>query len=488
MLVGHRARFPTELSKGICLMKTRCIALCCALALVASACGSRLSDGELQAGAGTGSGSGTGTPSATTGDASKGPGIAKGAGGPKIGTLPVPCGKGTGTPKPPPAGTEGVTADTIKIAVISDKSGQVKVPTASIEESMKAFVKFCNDFGGINGRKLELKAIDSKLFSHLEATKEACASGIFAIVGSGSVTDNQGAQAMVDCKLIEVPAYSVTAAKSLSDRLVEPLPNPTNQFNVGPAIWVKKKYPKAIKKAAILHGDIDAVNVQAKRVVEAYKHEGFKFVYDKKTAVIQENYASEVRAMKAQGIKYVTMVSATQEVVKLLHDMKTQNFKPEIIDLGQQYYDPDLLSEPDAAEGAIVQLNTVPFEEESKSPALAAYQAAYKQVGSDVKPTSLGVQSFSAGLLFATAVKAAGDDLTRENVLAELKKIKKWDGGGLHFPGNAGSNAVSTCFMYSVVKNGKFVRLHPSKATEFDCKDSYAYDLKGDYGTGAKAP
>jgi hypothetical protein len=89
--------------------------------------------------------------------------------------------------------------------VISDKAGQVKVPTASIEESMQAFVDWCNGLGGVNGRTLALTKIDSKLFNHLEATREACNAGVFAIVGSGSVTDNQGAQEMVDCGLVEVP-------------------------------------------------------------------------------------------------------------------------------------------------------------------------------------------------------------------------------------------------------------------------------------------
>lgn len=195
-------------------MKTRSIALCCALALLASACGSRLSDEELATGGGTGGGAGGGASGAAA--PASNAGITKGAGGPKVGTLAVPCGKGTGAPKAPPKGTVGITADAIKIAVISDRAGQVKVPTISIEESMQAFVDFCNGFGGINGRKLELTKIDSKLFSHLEATQEACDSKVFAIVGSGSVTDNQGAQAMVDCDLIEVPAYTVTAAKGLA--------------------------------------------------------------------------------------------------------------------------------------------------------------------------------------------------------------------------------------------------------------------------------
>lgn len=470
-------------------MKTRSIALFCVLMLVASACGSRLSDDELSTGGGTGGDGGT----AGTGDATKGPGISKGTGkgtdtGPKVGTLPVPCGKaaGGGAAKAPAGKVPGVTADTIKIAVISDRAGQVKVPTISIEESMRAFVGFCNSFGGINGRQLDLTTIDSKLFNHLEATKEACNAGVFAIVGSGSVTDNSGAQAMVDCDLIEVPAYTVTAEKSLSDNVVAPLPNPTTSFNVGPARWVKKEHPKAIKKAAILHGAIEAVDVQAERVKAAYEEQGYDFTYDKRTSVIQESYTSEVKAMKDKGIEYVTIVSATTEAVKLLRDMKTQGFEPEVVDLGQQYYDPDLLKEP-GAEGAIVQLNTVPFEEKDDSPALQAFLAAYDKVeGDKPEPASLGVQSFSAGLLFATAAKAAGPDLTRDSVLAELKKVKKWDGGGLHFEADPGDNAVSTCFMYDVVKGGKFERLQPKKATEFDCDKDYAYKLKKPYGPGAK--
>ena len=470
-------------------MKTRSTALLCAFALVLAACGSRLSDDDLASGAGTGGGPAVTTPAGT---GSSGAGITEGPddSGPKVGTLPVPCGEaeGGGAPAAPTGGDPGVSADAIKIAVISDRAAVVKVPTASIEESMQAFVDFCNGFGGINGRKLELLKIDSKLFSHLEATKEACDAGVFAIVGSGSVTDNQGAQQMVDCDLIEVPAYTVTAAKGLSDRLVAPLPNPTDFYNVGPARFMKEEHPDAVKKAAIIHGKIDAVDVQARRVKKAYEAQGFTFVYDKQTEVVQENYVAEAKAMKDAGVEYFTMVSSTQETVKMLHDMKTQGFEPEVLDLGQQFYDPEMLAEP-GAEGAYVLLNTVPFEEKADSKALQAYLAAYDAVDSKGKPepTSLGVQAFSAGLLFATATKAVGDDLTRANVLAELKKVKKWDGGGLHFVSNPGDNHVATCFMYARIVKGEWVRYHPKKATTWTCDEDYAFDLQDDYGGGAKA-
>lgn len=457
--------------------------LCCAVALLAAACGSRLSDDELATGGGTGGGSAAASSSGGAGGTGSA-GITEGEGGPKIGSLSVPCGEGEEPPTAPAGDVPGVTADTIEIAVISDKAGQVKVPTASIEESMQAFTDWCNGFGGINGRKLELTKIDSKLFSHLEATKEACNAGVFAIVGSGSVTDNQGAQAMVDCGLIEVPGYTATAAKGLSDNMVQPLPNPSNFYPIGGALWVKQQHPEAVKKSAILYSGIETAKVQAERIKLAYEAQGYDFVYDKETGVVQESYATEASEMKAKGVEWVTMVSATSETAKLLRDMKTQGFEPEVIDLGQQYYDPDLLKEP-GAEGAIVQLNTVPFEEVDDSPALQAYMEAYDKVGAKVDPTSLGVQSFSAGLLFATAAKSVGNDITRDSVLAALKDIHTWDGGGLHFLADPGANKSSNCFMYMEVVDGKFERLWPEEPTTFDCDDSYRYDLEDDFGGGA---
>lgn len=467
-------------------MKIRLIALCCVLALLAAACGSRVKD-DLGAADGAGSSSGGGSGATPTTAGGDGGGDATDANG--FGTLANPCGPAeSGTPAEPTAKDDGVSKDAIKIAVISDRAGTVKVPTISIEESMVAFTEWCNGFGGVNGRKLELTKIDSKLFSQLEATREACDDKVFAIVGSGSVTDNQGAQAMVDCKLIEVPAYTVTPDKGLSDRLVAPLPNPTYSYNSGPARYMKKQFPDAIKKAAIVHGNIEAVNIQAARVKEAYEKMGYTFIYDKQTDVIQESYASEAKAMKDAGVEYFTMISATSETAKMLRDMKTQGFEPKVIDLGQQFYDTDLLAEP-GAEGAHVLLNTVPFEEASDSPALQAFLDAYEGSSAPNKPdpTSLGVQSFSAGLLFATALKAAGDDLTRDNVLAELKKIKEWDGGGLHYTTDPGDNAGSDCFMYDRVEGGKFVREFPTEAATFECDPDYPIELTGDYGKGASA-
>lgn len=121
------------------------------------------------------------------------------------------AGKGD-QPRRAAGGTPGVTQDTIKIAVI-DRAGQVKVPTASIEESMQSLRGLVQR---LRHQRAQARAHQDRLQAdgHLEATKEACNAGVFALGGSGSVTDSQGAQAMVDCGLVEVPAYTATAARA----------------------------------------------------------------------------------------------------------------------------------------------------------------------------------------------------------------------------------------------------------------------------------
>ena len=52
----------------------------------------------------------------------------------------------------------------------------------------------------------------------------------------------------------------------------------------------------------------------------------------------------------------------------------------------------------------------------------------------------LGMQTASAFMLWATAAKACGSDLTRECVLNEADGIDEWTGGGLHVPSDPGVN------------------------------------------------
>ncbi len=372
-----------------------------------------------------------------------------------------------------PTDTPGVSEDTIRIGVISDRENpSVPLPTVGIEEAQKAFVEFCNEAGGINGRRLELVTYDSQITATDDVTKQACDDDLFALVGSGSVQDQLGIETREGCGLPEVAAYSATTSRAESEDFFSSVPGlSATEYNVGPCLRIAEEHPEAVKKAAMLYTDLPAAATRGQQIVEACTEQaGFEFVVEEGIPFGTASFSSVVAQMKDAGVEYFNMVSATSETLAVLREMDTQGVDVEVIDLGQQYYDPALGSEA-LADGAYVLSNTAPFSEADSNPTLRLYQEQLAEVGGT--QSTLGVQGFSAGLLFATAAKSLGNDLTRENLVAALEDITEWDGGGLNIVGSPGTNETIDCFLYLRVEGGDFVREHPDEG--YDCDPSYIY-------------
>jgi ABC-type branched-subunit amino acid transport system substrate-binding protein len=399
-----------------------------------------------------------------------------------VGTLESPCGRA----EPAHGATDrGVTDTTITIGVISDKSGVVAVPTAGVDGSVDAFVAFCNSLGGIHGRRLVLKHYDSKILNEGDAMKQACDDDIFALVGSGSVQDDQGAVTMVRCNLVEVAAYTATYVKGLSPRVFSPVPNPGTSYAVGPGIFVAKRFPDAVKKAGILWPNLPVSRTQAARQRDAYERAtGFRFIYANPTDVLVQDWGPIVSVLKDRGVEWVTDVNTLSEMQHLLQAMNDAGWKPTVVDLGQQYYDQSLPGKP-GTDGALVLTNTAPFEEKDRNPALQVYLRWLQRASPSTPPTTLGVQAFSAGLLFAQAARALGSDLTRDGLIGALKRVEHWDGGGLQAPANPGDNVGLNCFLYMRVDGDKFVRYWPKRSTDgtngFDCNPDYSIPMTTRY-------
>lgn len=387
-----------------------------------------------------------------------------------LGTLENPCSEGDGGSVP--SDTPGVTDDTIRIGVISDRENPtVALPTVGIQEAVEAFVQFCNEAGGINGRTIELETYDSAIGSTADVTKQACADDLFALVGSGSVQDQQGIEDRVGCGLPEVAAYSATTDRAGSEDFFSPVPGLSDtEFNVGACRWIADQFPEAVTKAAMVYTDLPAASERGRQIVDACEAEaGFEFVIEAAVPFGETNHGPLVSEMADKGVQYFTGVSASSETLGVLEAMSVQGIELEVLDLGQQYYETDI-AEADVADGAYVQSNTVPFSEADTNPLLRLYLDYLEQ--NDGTPSSLGVQAFSAGLLFATAAASLGDDLTRESLVEALEGITEWDGGGLNMPGNPAENQMSGCFMYMRVTDGDFVREYPEADNEnggFDC-------------------
>src|SRR5690606_18136133 len=159
-------------------------------------------------------------------------------------TLPTPCGEGDAAG----ATDQGVTDDAIAISTIADPGAQA-VPglNLGVHQAMTAFVEYCNSLGGINGRPLELTLLDAAIFNYNQVVQEAC-EGSFALVGGGGTLDETGAQTAIDCGLVDVAGFTISPDKAEADRVYQPLPNATYQFNVGAARRIVEEHPEAAER------------------------------------------------------------------------------------------------------------------------------------------------------------------------------------------------------------------------------------------------
>lgn len=489
-------------------MKIRITVVVLALALVAVGCGTRVKEdtvamgngvlggvpGENASKGGSGGFSNTGpSTSATPGGAASTPATAPVE---MFGGIENPCGPATKGPNK--ASDKFVTESQIDVTTIADPGGPKPGLNQGVFDSMEAFATWCNSFGGIHGRKLKVSLKDAGIVKYKEMVAEACADS-FALVGGIGTFDQGGAQDAVDCGLVNVPAAAVSAEQTGADRTYQPLPNLPNSYSVGSGRWVKDTFPGVADKASTLYSKFSITESQSNKLVEAYEQLGYKFIYRQSANINETNWGPLVVSMKNQGVKYTTLTSSFEEIIPLQKEMANQNYHPEITELEANFYNqkyPEQASQQGAdTTGTYVKVTIWPFEEKDQKPAMKQYLDILTKTKPDAIPELLGVQAFSAGLLFATAAKNLGPDLTRDGLMAELKKIHAWDAGGLHGVSDPGGHVATTCFVMMKVEGSGFKRAFPlpdkdkaiyDKGNGWSCPEDGRVDLKGDYGTGAK--
>ena len=446
------------------------LVLALTLALVTTAaCGSRVDEPSTIAGGAGGNGGG----------GAGGGGGGGGESGPPA-DAEAPCGPGDASG----ATDTGVTDDTIAIATIQDIGGPRPGLFQANLDAMNAFVAYCNELGGILGRELELTAYDSRISEHRSTTAQACDSA-FALVGQSVAIDSAGAQVGVDCGIPDIPAFAVETQHAGATNVVQPLPNPPTLLNVGPERYVKREFPAAAKHAAMFFISAGPSSITAEKRVKGFEEIGFNFDVNSQTELNELNWGPFVEQIRSNDVQYVTSVSELDNPVNLAKELRTQGVEVEIFELDQVAYDPALIEKGgDVVEGVHVVVSTVPFEEAETSDEMQRFLFWLEETDAKAaNPSALSVQGWSAGQLFATAAKNLGSNLTREGLLEELRKIKEWDGHGIHAPANPGDNLVTQCFIYLKGEGGEFVREYPKEG--FSCDKKNVVEVEYDFPKGA---
>ena len=386
----------------------------------------------------------------------------------------------------------GVTADTIRIAVVADVDNPI-LPGIfkSAVDGVNGAVKTINKSGGIAGRKLQVDFIDSKLNPNeaRNAIIKACQQD-FAMVGTAALflTDVQD---LVSCQDIKGNAsglpdfgaivagtaeacaptsFPVLASGTICDTLTQ---NPqTYQGNMGAAKFLLKKFGN-LHGAFVVGNDTKPGYNAGYVLAETVAAAGIK--QDQNVALSarapQSVYTPVVSKMKQDGSNFAYGGAQASGNVQWRSEAQLQGLDPKTVWLcSSACYVKAFTDAGSAVDGNYVALPFLPFEDAKFSQPMKNF---VKAVGAD-KVESYSLYGYSATLAFQQAVQAAvkaggNNNVTRTAVVDGAKTLTAFNAGGLLGTANLGQKKLSPCYVLMQIENGKWSRVNPTKPGTFSC-------------------
>lgn len=425
----------------------------------------------------------SGSPAGSDTDAtSGGPASAASA---DFGTTEVACGPNK-TGEELTASDQGVTADSISLATVSDV-GYAGRPGLNQElfDASEVFAEWCNDLGGINGRKIKVDKRDAALTNYKAMMSESCTTD-FAVVGGGGVFDEAGQEERLTCLLPNFPGYVVSAQARDADLTFQAVPNRTTIQNAGAIQWLKKKFPESIDKVAVMTGAIPSLQLVSNQFKEELGQAGMKIVDEQTYNPLGEaTWTPFAQGLKQKDIRGLVFVGEPDNLAKHLQAMDSIDFTPDWILLTANFYDQKLA---DLAGDSLKNIYLIMFNPsfDADNPAMKKYLALFDEYKPKGKAKAvLGLNSFASWILFAQAASECGVDLTRKCLVEQASTITEFDAGGLQVPGNPAEGKPSTCFSLITATDGKFSQVDlGEKDSIYDCSEDNIVTLKNDYGKG----
>lgn len=384
-------------------------------------------------------------------------------GGPRagdFGDLTEVCGPGNGSG----ATDVGVTDERIRVGTIADPGAEI-APGVNQElfDAAEAFVAWCNEAGGILGRQLEVDLLDAALVDYLPRVLEACEQDL-ALVGGGGVFDDTGTAQRVACGLPDFNAITASPLAADADLLVEAIPNPSGSFDPTTYSLVERDL-SGPPRVGVLWFNAPQGQANADKALAAIDQLGWDVVYTSPYNLMGEvSWGPFVQSMRDAGVNLLLFFAEPAGVVALQQAMAEQGWYPEVTFLDPSHYNGRYLATgADNARNTLIWLRVHPFEEADENPATRRYLDVLAEEVPGAEPSFLGVQAFSAWLLFAQSAKACGSELTRECLWDEAQQVREWTGGGLHVPTDPTSKEPSSCAVLLRVTPDGYVRHTPDE-------------------------
>ncbi|GAA4486482.1 hypothetical protein GCM10023094_42970 [Rhodococcus olei] len=389
-----------------------------------------------------------------------------------FGTLASPCGKGDAKG----ATEQGVSDTEIKIG-FGDDRGYAQSPGLNKEmsDAVSAMIDWCNEQGGINGRKIVGTDYDAAMTQANTVMQEACRSQ-FMMVGHGFAMDATAEQTRVACNMAAVPGFTVSPDAASGPMSYQGVPFPVDYANGAAWFQMAQLHPDMLNDFDLVGSTMPAIITSLAKTRQMAEAAGFKL----KDCGVTLNYQGEpsyvpfAEKYKQCGVKGL-WTSRSPVPAEFNFFKAVDQVGLDAIVFGEATWYGNAAQTFNKESGVLNGLNAdmtfQMLENADKVPAVRKYLDLVSAKGG--KTALLGMQSTSSFLLWATAAKECGSTLTRQCMVTELSKIHQWDGGGLHAVTDPGKNMPAKCGLMTELQGGDYSQVYPRDTAQFQCDDKY---------------
>jgi ABC-type branched-subunit amino acid transport system substrate-binding protein len=380
-------------------------------------------------------------------------------------------------PASPGGGTTGITANSVTIGQLADVSGPVPGLFQGAENGLAAWAAYVNSTGGINGRKVNVKFVDSGLncTNYTNGIKNLAGES-FALVGTFSLVDACGEQTLkANPGLPDIEAAILNPALDPYPNVWSPLPS-TPGASTSVYQYVKDKFGlSAVQHTASLWGSPDQFTFAEQS--NAMKAIGYKIIYNRGFSPLETNYTADILRMKNEGVQVVDETNdAVGNIADFLNQSAQQNFHPKAVINGTAYDTSffKLLGNPSYASNLVIDLEGALYlgQDASQVPEIGTMTQWLQKTKPGASMNLFVVDGWAAGLLFGQALEKAGSNPTQAGLTSALKGITSFTANGLLPTENIGQHKISVCTVIVTTQGTNFVRTDPA-TSGFECNGTW---------------
>lgn len=350
-----------------------------------------------------------------------------------LGDLKDLCGDGGG--KVPRSTARGVTDDEIQIGVVNDATNTV-LPGLGQQyvDVAKAFASWCNEAGGINGRKLKIVSRDGQMTNQPANILDACESD-FMLVGGSTPFDAQTVAPRKSCDLASIDLYP--SADTIDSPLHATISRSVqDQVNVAGYRLLQGRYGDALQRLGVTQIDIASNVDDTDTIVGALEEAGYaKVVSYQKVPPVVDSQRTYIQPLVGKADAVYPAVLGPSIYWQGFKDV---GYEPRVVIDAIGNFDTWSTSRAMAdAPPAMPVYSTsdgYPYDRISDNPTLEAIQAMNPPVDGETRMDVSAERIWATWILFARAAGTCTDELTPKCVIDNAAKETSFDAGGIMAP------------------------------------------------------